>query len=105
VDPESRHLFADGSDLLLPNASRGGVAQALDAAFGSASGERWGEVMNRGRTVWEATRRPLLEEPLPADPTSLHSDPYPAPQPRGLARLRLRGRYTLADVAQRELGG
>ena len=104
VDPESRHLFPDGTDLLLPNASRGGVAQALDAAFGAGSGERWSTVTNRGRAVWEATRRPLLEEPLPADPTPLRTDPYPAPPRRGLARLR-RTPWTLADVAATELGG
>jgi len=104
VDPESRHLFPDGTGLLLANASRGGVGQALDAAFGAGSGQRWGEVMNRARAVWEATRRPLLEEPLPADPSPLHTDPYPAPPRRGLARLTRRT-GTLADVAARELGG
>ncbi|MCX5213424.1 FAD-dependent oxidoreductase [Kitasatospora sp. NBC_00240] len=104
VDPESRHLLPDGTTLLLPNASRGGVAQALDAAFGAGSGERWSEVMNHGRTVWEATRRPLLEEPLPADPGRLRTDPYPAPPRRGLGRLR-RAPWTLADVAGRELDG
>ncbi|MFJ4679422.1 phytoene desaturase family protein [Kitasatospora sp. NPDC088783] len=101
VDPESRHLFPDGTELVLPNASRGGVGQALDAAFGAGAGARWGELVNRGRTVWEATRRPLLEEPRPAvDPV----DPYPVPPRRGLARLLPRGRHTLADAA-RELGG
>ncbi|GAA2153780.1 NAD(P)/FAD-dependent oxidoreductase [Kitasatospora kazusensis] len=104
VEPESRHLFPDGTDLVLPNASRGGVGQALDAAFGAGSGERWGEVTNRARAVWEATRRPLLEEPLPEDPEPLFRDPYPAPPRRGLARLSRRTR-TLADVAERELGG
>ncbi|MDH6134748.1 phytoene dehydrogenase-like protein [Kitasatospora sp. MAA4] len=104
VDPESRHVFADGSSVLLPNASRGGVGQALDAAFGAGAGERWGQLTNRGRTVWEATRRPLLEEPLPADPAALRSDPYPAAPRRGLGRL-LGGEPTLAQVAQRELGG
>ncbi len=89
---------------MLPNASRGGVGKALDAAFGAGSGEHWGEVSNRARAVWEATRRPLLEEPLPGDPTPLHTDPYPAPPRRGLARLARRTR-TLADVAERELGG
>ncbi|MEE1785130.1 FAD-dependent oxidoreductase [Streptomyces sp. SP17BM10] len=105
VDPESRHLFPDGTALALPNASRGGVAQALDDAFGTGSGARWNAVVNRGRTVWEATRRPLLEEPLPADPKPLHADPYPVPPRRGLARLRPSGRWTLADVAARELDG
>lgn len=105
VDPESRHLLPDGTALVLPNASRGGVSQALDEAFGAGSGERWSEVVNRGRTVWEATRRPLLEEPLPADPAPLFDDPYPAPPRRGLARLLPAPRRTLADVAERELGG
>lgn len=105
VEPESRHLFPDGTDLLLPNASRGGVAQALDAAFGPGCGDRWGEVMNRARTVWEVTRRPLLEEPLPADPTPLYADPYPVPPRRGLARLRRTPRHTVAEVAAHELGG
>ncbi|WP_035805537.1 phytoene desaturase family protein [Kitasatospora mediocidica] len=104
VDPESRHVFADGSSVLLPNASRGGVAQALDAAFGAGAGAGWGQVTNRGRTVWEATRRPLLEEPLPADPGPLGNDPYPAAPRRGLGRL-LGGAPTLAQVARRELGG
>ncbi|MED7954068.1 phytoene desaturase family protein [Streptomyces sp. BE303] len=108
VDPESRHLFADGTALSLPNASRGGVVRALDEAFGPGAGERWATVLNHGRTVWEATRRPLLEEPLPADPRPLHTDPYPVPgaDRRGLfGRLRGRRPWTLADVAAEQLGG
>lgn len=42
VDPASRHVFADGTDVRLPNASRGGVVSALDAALGAGAGERWG---------------------------------------------------------------
>ncbi|MER7847544.1 NAD(P)/FAD-dependent oxidoreductase [Kitasatospora sp. NPDC096077] len=105
VDPESRHLFPDGTAVTLPNASRGGVSQALDAAFGAGSGARWSKVTNHGRTVWEATRRPLLEEPLPADRAFLGTDPYPVPPPTGLARLRRPRPWTLRDVAARELGG
>ncbi|MBV2153591.1 NAD(P)/FAD-dependent oxidoreductase [Kitasatospora sp. SUK 42] len=105
VDPESRHLFPDGTAVSLPNASRGGVSQALDAAFGAGSGALWSEVMNRGRAVWEATRRPLLEEPLPADPTPLRTDPYPVPPRTGLARLRKPVPWTLDTVARRQLGG
>ncbi|MFF0293625.1 phytoene desaturase family protein [Kitasatospora sp. NPDC004614] len=102
VDPESRHLFADGTELVLPNASRGGVGEALDGAFGAGAGARWNDMVNRGRTVWEATRRPLLEEPRPAvDP----ADPYPVPPRRGLSRLLPRGRHTLADVTAQELAG
>ncbi|MFJ9456119.1 phytoene desaturase family protein [Kitasatospora sp. NPDC101447] len=105
VDPESRHLFPDGTAVTLPNASRGGVSQALDAAFGAGSGARWSAVMNDGRTVWEATRRPLLEEPLPADTGFLGTDPYPVPPRTGLARLRRAAPWTLHDVAARQLDG
>ncbi|MFF2543242.1 phytoene desaturase family protein [Kitasatospora sp. NPDC058063] len=113
VDPESRHLFPDGTAVTLPNASRGGVSQALDAAFGAGSGARWSEVMNHGRTVWEATRRPLLEEALPADlgvlspagRARVDTDPYPVPPRAGLARLRRPRPWSLADVARRQLGG
>ncbi|GAB7183675.1 NAD(P)/FAD-dependent oxidoreductase [Kitasatospora sp. Ki12] len=105
VEPESRHLFPDGTAVTLPNASRGGVGQALDAAFGAGSGARWSAVMNHGRTVWEATRRPLLEEPLPADRAFLGTDPYPVPPRTGLARLRRAAPWTLRDVALRQLDG
>ncbi|MFF4919070.1 phytoene desaturase family protein [Kitasatospora sp. NPDC001261] len=113
VDPESRHLFPDGTAVTLPNASRGGVSQALDAAFGAGSGARWSAVMNHGRTVWEATRRPLLEEPLPAergvlspaDRALVGTDPYPVPPRTGLARLRRARPWSLEHVAARELDG
>lgn len=102
VDPASRHVFADGTDVSLPNASRSGVIEALDTAFGAGSGERWSEVMVRAREAWEVTRRPLLEESLDADPPrALGRDPYPAPARRGLFR---RGTPSLAAVAARELG-
>ena len=100
VDPSSLHLLPDGSRFALANASLAKVVQALDEALGAGAGTRWGELLERGRGVWEATRRPLLEEPLPEDPSALHQDPYlPA------KRRRLLGRpvATLADVAEREL--
>ncbi|MFJ6213948.1 phytoene desaturase family protein [Streptomyces sp. NPDC092296] len=105
VDPESRHLLPDGTGLALPNASRAGVVRALDGAFGAGSGERWTAVLDRARQVWEATRRPLLEEPLTGDPSPLHTDPYPAAPRRGPAWLRRAAAPTLAEVARRELGG
>ncbi len=109
VDPASRHLFADGTDVRLPNASRAGVLQALDGAFGAGAGERWSDVVNRAREVWDTTRRPLLEEPLRADWRVLGRDPYPAaPVRRGrlgglFGRGRADGPRTLAEVARREL--
>ncbi|MGP4004769.1 phytoene desaturase family protein [Streptomyces sp. 8N706] len=102
VDPAGRHVFADGTEVALPNASRAGVVEALDAALGAGAGERWSELVNRARDVWEATRRPLLEEPLRKDWRLLGREPYPAVRKRGLFG---RGRRpdTLADVARREL--
>ncbi|MFD7231800.1 phytoene desaturase family protein [Streptomyces sp. NPDC059881] len=99
VDPASRHLFADGTDVALPNASRAGVVAALDAALGAGSGERWGEFLVRARDAWDRSRRPLLEEPLPADPSRFGRDPYPAVK-GGLLRRPAR---TLAEVGRREL--
>lgn len=105
VDPAVRHVFADGTAVSLPNASRAGVVAALDAAIGPGAGERWAELLGRAREVWEATRRPLLEDTLPTGPTgpaAVFRDPYPAPPVRrGLLR---RGTPTLAEVAARELG-
>ncbi|WP_338931171.1 NAD(P)/FAD-dependent oxidoreductase [Streptomyces netropsis] len=102
VDPASRHVFADGTDVSLPNASRAGVVRALDDAVGPGAGERWSDLVNRAREVWDATRRPLLEEPLREDHAALGQDPYPAVRKRGL--FRRRGPVTLASVAERELG-
>ncbi len=99
VDPSSRHVLPDGREVTLPNASRAGVVAALDAAFGAGAGERWSEVMNRARAVWEVTRRPLLEDALGADTTALGRDPYPAVR-RGLLR---RAAPTVAAVGRHEL--
>ncbi|MEU3350461.1 NAD(P)/FAD-dependent oxidoreductase [Streptomyces sp. NPDC037389] len=103
VDPASRHVFPDGTDFTLPNASRAGVVAALDAAVGPGAGERWSELVNRAREVWDATRRPLLEEPLRAERAeALGRDPYPAlPHRKGLFRRPVP--VTLASVAEREL--
>lgn len=112
VDPAERHVFPDGTAATLPNASRAGVVRALDAAAGPGAGEAWTALLDRGRRVWEAARRPLVEEPLPAYPGALATDPYPAVPPpagRGLLR-RLRGPRpaappaTVADVGAGELG-
>lgn len=102
VDPASRHVFADGTSVSLPNASRGGVVAALDEALGSGAGERWSELLVRAREVWDATRRPLLEDALARDASPLGRDPYPAPPVRrGI--LRRGAAPALADVARREL--
>ncbi|MFF4429002.1 phytoene desaturase family protein [Streptomyces sp. NPDC001513] len=104
VDPAVRHVLPHhGIDVTLPGASHGGVAAALDTAFGQGAGERWNALLGRARDAWDATRRPLLEEPL-RDRTrqALCEDPYPALRRGGLLRRRP---PTLAEVADRELGG
>jgi phytoene dehydrogenase-like protein len=122
VPVTAHHVFADGSAVTLPNASRGKVIAALDEALGAGAGARWAGMLTRAREMWEATRRPLLEEPLRDEPASrgtLAGDGwYPArstqktqkSQKRGLLRLpralRTRGATgpTLAELAQDELG-
>ncbi|MFE9742560.1 phytoene desaturase family protein [Streptomyces sp. NPDC006477] len=99
VDPAARHVFADGTRVDLPNASRAGTVAALDTALGAGAGERWGDFLVRAREAWDRTRRPLLEEPRPADPAPLAREPYPALKP-GLLR---RPTTTLAQVGAREL--
>ncbi|MFF5702730.1 phytoene desaturase family protein [Streptomyces sp. NPDC012794] len=101
LDPAVRHVL-DGIAVTLPGTSRGGVAAALDAAFGAGAGERWNALLGRARDTWDATRRPLLEEPLRPDWQVLGRDPYPALRGSGLLRRRP---PTLAEVARRELGG
>lgn len=109
----ARHVFSDGTAVSLPNASRGKVIDALDEALGHGAGERWADMLTRARTAWEATRRPLIEEPLRDEPSSraalARDGAYPALRPKGLPRLRraLRAgsapRPTLARVAADEL--
>ncbi|MFH8406151.1 phytoene desaturase family protein [Streptomyces sp. NPDC018019] len=104
VDPAARHVFADGTAVSLPNASRAGVLAALDGALGAGAGERWSDFLGRAREAWDRTRRPLLEEPLWPDWQVLGRDPYPALPKRGLFGRRRPGTDgTLAEVARREL--
>ncbi|WP_309096855.1 NAD(P)/FAD-dependent oxidoreductase [Streptomyces sp.] len=102
VDPSSRHVFADGTAVSLPNASRAGVVTALDEALGAGAGERWGDFLVRAREAWDRTRRPLLEEPLwPNWQVLAEREPYPAVPHRRLLRTRRAG--TLAEVGAWEL--
>lgn len=101
TDPAARHLFADGTAVSLPNASRAGVIAALDGALGRGTGERWTDLLSRAREAWDATRRPLLEEPRTAgDDAHLRRDPYPALRRKGWLRRRP---PTLAEAAAGEL--
>ncbi|MEV5598812.1 NAD(P)/FAD-dependent oxidoreductase [Streptomyces sp. NPDC052496] len=104
VDPAARHVFADGTVVSLPNASRAGVLAALDDALGAGAGERWSAFLGRARDAWDRTRRPLLEEPLWPDWQVLGRDPYPALPRRGLfGRRKPVADASLAEVAAHEL--
>ncbi len=102
VDPSARHVFADGTELSLPNASRAGVVAALDEALGAGTGDRWGDFLVRAREAWDRTRRPLLEEPLwPNWEVLAEREPYPAVPHKRLLRTRRAG--TLTEVGAWEL--
>ncbi|WSQ08463.1 NAD(P)/FAD-dependent oxidoreductase [Streptomyces sp. NBC_01231] len=102
VDPSARHVFADGTRLSVPNASRAGIVGALDEALGSGAGQRWGDFLVRAREAWDRTRRPLLEEPLwPNWSVLADREPYPAVPHKRL--LRTRRATTLAEVGAWEL--
>lgn len=102
VDPSARHVFPDGTAVSVPNASRAGVVQALDAALGAGAGDRWGDFLVRAREAWDRTRRPLLEEPLWTDWQVLaEREPYPAVPHKRLLRTRRAG--TLAEIGAWEL--
>ncbi|MEU7147678.1 NAD(P)/FAD-dependent oxidoreductase [Streptomyces sp. NPDC045456] len=104
VDPAARHVFADGTAVSLPNASRAGVLAALDGALGEGAGERWSAFLGRARDAWDRTRRPLLEEPLWPDWQVLGRDPYPALPKRGLfGRRKPVPDASLAGIAAHEL--
>ncbi|WP_267902576.1 phytoene desaturase family protein [Streptomyces triticirhizae] len=102
VDPAVEHRFPDGRSLRLPGLSPGGVRRALDATLGAGAGARWGALLGRARETWEATRRPLLEEPLTSveQRADLVEGRYPARR-RGLLRRRA---PSLAELALAELG-
>ncbi|MFC7309126.1 phytoene desaturase family protein [Streptomyces monticola] len=101
VDPAVRHVFADGTSVALPNASRAGAVEALDTALGAPAGQSWSAFINRAREAWDRSRRPLLEEPLwPNWQVLAERDPYPAVRRSGLLRRRP---PTFADVTRREL--
>ncbi|MEU2058821.1 NAD(P)/FAD-dependent oxidoreductase [Streptomyces sp. NPDC013455] len=102
VDPSARHVFADGGEVCLPNASRAGVVAALDEALGAGAGESWGEFLVRAREAWDRTRRPLLEEPLWSNWQVLAGkEPYPAVPRKRLLRTRRAAR--LGEIGRWEL--
>jgi phytoene desaturase len=64
VDPVCHYRFPDGTELDVPNASRGRMSAALDGALGTGAGQQWADFMDRAGQIWEVTRGPFLESPL-----------------------------------------
>ena len=64
VDPVCHYLFADGTELDVPNASRGRLVAALDEALGGDAGRQWAAFSDRAGRIWDVTRGPFLESPL-----------------------------------------
>jgi phytoene desaturase len=64
VDPAFHYRWADGTEVDLPNASRGGTRAALDAALGAGAGAQWEALVDRAAAIWDVTREPFLESPL-----------------------------------------
>ncbi|WP_329561465.1 NAD(P)/FAD-dependent oxidoreductase [Streptomyces uncialis] len=105
VEPASRHVFADGTEVFLPHASRAGVAEALDTALGGDAGALWAAFVNRARDAWDRARRPLLEEPLwPNWEVLAEREPYPALPRKRLLRRDLVA-TTVSGIAELELAG
>ncbi len=83
ADPALRIQVAGGPCIDLPNASRAGIRQALDDAFGPGSGSAWQAVVDRGRDAWQALRSPYLESaPRPVDVVRLAGRRRRAVHPR-----------------------
>ncbi|OIV36404.1 hypothetical protein BIV57_16400 [Mangrovactinospora gilvigrisea] len=103
-DPSVRHLLPGGGIVDLPNATRGGIADALDRGFGPGSSAKWNALLDFGGEVWGATRRPLLEAPAstaPGGERALHRTPGLSTGMRDRFR---RGHDTLAGVGKARLG-
>ena len=64
VDPAFEYHFANGKRLVLPNASRAGVTDAIAATFGTKSAQEWVALMDRAAAMWEVSREPFVESEL-----------------------------------------
>ncbi len=78
VDPSLAYRFADGTAVELPDASRAGTREVLEAALGPGRGDQWTALLDHAAEVWAVTRTPFLTRPLDGPATLL----------RGSLRLR-----------------
>ena len=70
VEPAFAYVFADGTRVELPNASRAGTREVLDDVLGDGAGAQWTALVDHAAHVWEVAREPFLASPAPT-PTSL----------------------------------
>jgi len=63
VDPVRRYLFADGTTLDLPNASRAKLLTTFDTALGPGAGRDWLKAVEHGGAVWDLLRPAWYEAP------------------------------------------
>lgn len=61
VDPVARHLFADGTVLDLPNASRGATIEAMTSAFGAQAAHEWDGMLRTAGALWEVVRPRIVD--------------------------------------------
>lgn len=66
VDPVARHLFADGTVLDLPNASRGATIEAMTRAFGAPAAHEWDVMLRAAGGLWEVVRPRIVDVELSA---------------------------------------
>ena len=64
VDPAFDYHFPSGKRLTLPNASRAGVVEAIEATFGATSAREWVALMDRAEAMWHVSREPFVESEL-----------------------------------------
>lgn len=68
----TRESFAgpDGTRTIVdvPNASRSGIHDAFENAFGAGAGEDWQRLVHRGGEIWGVTRKAFIEVPLLENP-------------------------------------
>lgn len=64
VDPAFDYHFPSGQRLTLPNASRAGVAEAIEKTFGKQSAQEWVALMDRAASMWDLSREPFIESEL-----------------------------------------
>lgn len=107
VPTPRRHVFADGSTLDLPLASRSDQHEALAAAFGPATAAAWTTLVDGLDSTWELIRTRVLEPPAGEGERWLRLATLAGRSVRGVANRALpdpRARRVLEYVATADGG-